>query len=218
MMGEPYPVEGHVTGILKYVVVRMTHDVDVLATRRALWTKREKCMLGMGRTTRYRFLDLKDTQSEAARAFGDGQATDLFIYNDVNLDTGLCSALQHLIETPLLIVVGRTAEEELRRQPPVGNVNGLAGPFQRRGHSPKVVAAIDIPLDLVARPFGSKRLKAVAFGNLGPFFIRCLFVGLVVSVIGILAASISGVDPLHMARPVQRCYQTCQSRASSEST
>ena len=44
---EEYPVESHVAGIFQYIVVRVTHHVDVAITWRILGAERSKGGLGM---------------------------------------------------------------------------------------------------------------------------------------------------------------------------
>ena len=110
---------------------------------------------------------------------------DLFINYHKNLDTGFGSSLEHLIESPFLIVVGWSSEKQLGAQPPVRNVDSLLGPLQRYRDGIKVVSAIYIPLDLISFPFRGKGLETMAFCDSGALLIRLLFMLLVMPVIGV---------------------------------
>ena len=52
---------------------------------------------------------------------------------------------QNLVESPVLRVQGGPLEEDLRRQPPVGDEDLLSGGLHRVGHVPHVVAAVHVP-------------------------------------------------------------------------
>jgi len=86
------PVEGHVTGILEDVVIRMAHDVDLAVSRRARGTQIAERLLGVCGIA--------------------GQCLrNLFVDDDVDVDTSLGGSLQYLVESPFLVVVWRSAQE-----------------------------------------------------------------------------------------------------------
>lgn len=110
---------------------------------------------------------------------------DLLIHNDVDLDPGLCTALEDLIQSPFLMRIRRPAEEELWREPPVGYVDDLLGLFQSNGDGPHIVERINIPLDPVTFADGGEGLKPVGLGNGGSFAVRLLFVRFIMAMIGV---------------------------------
>lgn len=105
--------------------------------------------------------------------------------HDKDFNAGLCLALQNLVKAVFLVVVRRSAEEELGRQPPVGNVDGFLGLFQGDGDGPEIVAAVDIPLDEVSISLREEGFKAIRFANLGSLFVAFLLVFFVVAVVSV---------------------------------
>ena len=91
----------------------------------------------------------------------------LLVHDNVDLDTLLSLPLEQVIKPVLLVVVGRSSEEELRRQPPVGDVDGLLGLLQSDRDGPEVVASIDVPLDEVPLTLREEGLIAVRLADLG---------------------------------------------------
>lgn len=163
MMG---PVEGHVAGVLEDVVVGMAHDGDVAMARAAFGTQGVEGVFGVG----------------AVAADGLG---DLLVDDDIDLDPGFGPPLQHLVQSPFLVVVGRPSQEQLRAQPPVFDVDGLLGFLQGDGNGVEVVLAIDVPLNLVAISFGGEGLEAMAVGDAGPLLVCELLVLLVMAMVGV---------------------------------
>lgn len=108
---------------------------------------------------------------------------DLLVNDDIDLDTCLGPPLQHLIQPPLLVEVGRSSEENLWTQPPVFDVDDVLCLFQRDTDGPEVVTPVDIPLDLVSVSFRGKGLEAVGFGNALTFGIGFLLVLFVVTMV-----------------------------------
>lgn len=82
-------------------------------------------------------------------------------------------------------MVGGTAKEELGREPPVLDVDGLGGLLEGYGDGPEVVATIDVPLDQVALPLGKVRFEAIGLADLGPLFVAALLVFLIMAMIGV---------------------------------
>lgn len=80
-------------------------------------------------------------------------------------------------------MVGRSSEEELRRQPPVGDVDGLLGLLQSDRDGPEVVASIDVPLDEVPLTLREEGLIAVRLADLGSLVVTALLVLLVVAMV-----------------------------------
>ena len=148
------------------VVVRVTHAVDVPMSSGARWTQSTERMFCVCRIT-----------CQGGR--------DLLVDNHIDLDAALGGALQDLIESPFLVVVWRSAQEQLRRQPPVGDVDGLLCAFQGDTDGPEVIAAINVPFDLVSVSFGRKALEAVAVGYVASLLVRGLLVLFVVTMVGI---------------------------------
>ena len=89
----------------------MPQNLDIAIPGRAFWTQRPQRMLGVSTVA------------------GDS-LLDLFVDNDEDLDTGLCPPLQNLVQPPLLVEVWRASQEQLRRKPPVHDINRLFGLFQ----------------------------------------------------------------------------------------
>lgn len=110
---------------------------------------------------------------------------NLSIDNDIDLYARLRSSLQDLIESPLLIVERRSPQKQLRAQPPVGDIYGLFGPFQRDGYGIEVISTIHIPLDVVTISSRGKRAESMALRDLGSFGISSFLVRLVVTMIWI---------------------------------
>lgn len=84
------PVKGHISCILKDIVIRVPHHRDVSVPRGAFGAERVQRMLRMGTVA-----------AEGLR--------DLLVHNDVNLDSGFGPPLEHLIQPPFLVIVGRPA-------------------------------------------------------------------------------------------------------------
>ena len=161
-----YPVERHIPGILKNIMVWMSHDPDVSCSFGALRTQRLQGVFGVGRVAAYRRLDL-------------------FVDHYVDLDPSLCPSLQHLIQPPFLVEVRRPPQEQLGTYPPILKIYRLFGALQRDADGPKVISRIDVPLDHVSIVFRGKAFKSVALGDLGPLLIGDLFMLLIVTVVGI---------------------------------
>lgn len=109
-------------------------------------------------------------------------------------------SLYNLVQSKLLFLVGRTAEEEFGRQPPVGNVYSFFGVLERDRDSPEVVSTInipvklvfsarvrpiDIPLHTVAGAHREVRFVAVLLANSGALLVATLFVLFIVSMVSI---------------------------------
>lgn len=52
---------------------------------------------------------------------------DLLVDNDPDLNAPLGGSLEHVVQPVLLIASGRSAKIQLRAQPPVQNIDALAG-------------------------------------------------------------------------------------------
>ena len=109
------PVESHVGSVLQNVVVRVAHHLDVAVAGGALGAQGLEGVLGVLRI--------------ACKS-----GFDLFVDDDVDLDAGLCSALEHLVKPPLLVAGRGAAEEQLWRQPPVCDVYRFPGVLERHRH------------------------------------------------------------------------------------
>lgn len=105
------------------------------------------------------------------------------VHYHIDFDTGLSPPLQDLIESPFLVVVRRSPQEEFRTQPPIFDVNGLLCLLERDRYRPEIISSVDIPLDLIPIPLRGKGFEAVALGDLGPLLV-CLF--LVVFVVAVI--------------------------------
>lgn len=160
------PVKGHVASILEHVVVRVAHDANVTEPGLSLLNEAVEGILGVGGVA------------------SDG-CSNLLVDNDVDLDASLCSALQDFVKTPFLGEVRRTSQEELGADPPVFEVDNFLGPFEGHGDGVEVVAAIDVPLDVVTLTLRSIRLETVALGNSSTLGVSPLLVLLVVAVVSI---------------------------------
>lgn len=75
---------------------------------------------------------------------------NLFVDNDIDLDTTICCTEKGLVNTPLFVSGRRSAQIKFRRQPPIQDPNCLASTFQSMTDSPHVGASVDKPLDIVA--------------------------------------------------------------------
>lgn len=73
-------------------MIGVPHDIDITIPRGSRRTKGTECDFGVVAVTR-------------------NGSLNFLVYHDVNLHTSLCSSLQDLIESPVLIVKCRTAEE-----------------------------------------------------------------------------------------------------------
>jgi hypothetical protein len=136
------PEEGRVGAVQERVVVRVAHDDDVAVAAGAVRTQALERLLGV-------------------RAVARQRVRDLLVDCDVDLDAELGLALEDAVEPPLLAVGRRPAQEQLRRQPPVGDVDALGGTLERDADGPEVVAAVDVPFDVVAVGLGRERAVAV---------------------------------------------------------
>lgn len=74
---------------------------------------------------------------------------DFLVDTDVDLNTSFSLSLDQFVQSVLLLFVRGAAEEELGRQPPVGNVYRLFGVLKGNGNGPEIVPTIDIPEKLV---------------------------------------------------------------------
>ncbi len=110
---------------------------------------------------------------------------DLFVDNDVDLDPRLGPPLKDLIQSPFLIEIWGSSQEEFWTQPPVFDVDDLFCLLQGDTDGPEVVAPVDVPFDLVAFSFRCKGLEAVGFGDALTFGVSLLLVLFVVAVIGV---------------------------------
>lgn len=110
---------------------------------------------------------------------------DLFVDHDKDSDPGLCLSLEEVIQTVLLLVIRRPAQEQFRGQPPVGNVDGLLCLLQSYRDSPEVVTAVDVPLDEIALTLRKVRFKAMTLADLIPFLVTMLLMFLIVAVVSI---------------------------------
>ena len=90
------PVECHIAHVLEDIVVRMSKDMNVAMTRSTFRTQEPQRMFGVSRVARESLLDL-------------------FVDNDIDLNTTFSSTLNGLVQPPFLVEVWWTAEEELRR-------------------------------------------------------------------------------------------------------
>lgn len=124
---------------------------------------------------------------------------------DVDFDSCLCPPLENLVEPPLLVVMRRSTQEQLRREPPISNINALLctlkcfrnSLFRRvspsileaRGSGqcsyPEVVSPVDIPLHHVAFSLGEVGFETVGVAYLGALLIARFFVLLVMTMLGI---------------------------------
>ena len=160
------PVESHITGILKDIVVWVTHDGDVTIPWVALGAEILQSMFRMCRVATYsRF--------------------NLFVHNDIDLDSCLRPSLENLIKTPFLIEIRRSSEKQFRAQPPVCYVYRFFGGLEGDADGPEVVAAIDIPFDLVTLSLGGKRFEAVGFGDSCTLVVGGFLVLFVMAMIGV---------------------------------
>lgn len=158
--------------------------MDIAVAGRAFGAECSEGLLGMGRVA------------------GQG-LVDLFIDDNVDVYATFSSTLQDLVEAPFLGKVRRSAQEKLGRQPPIHEVDCFLCSFEGDGHGVKVVAAVNVPLDLVSVSFGGETLEAVTLANLCPLFVRGLLVLFVVTVVGVdevlpFANLVLCVDRLHL--------------------
>ncbi len=160
------PVEGHVSHILEDVVIRMAQHVDIAMAGRAFWAESSQSMFCMSRVTGQRLLNF-------------------FIHDHINLDTPLGSSFDDLVETPFLTEKGWASQEELGREPPVLDIDGLFGVFQADRDGPEVVTTIDIPFDLVVISLRKIGFEAMTVANSSSLLISGFFMFLVMSMIGI---------------------------------
>lgn len=109
--------------------------------------------------------------------------TNLLIDYDVYLDTLSCLTSEQIIQPPSRIVVCRSSQMQLRTQPPVFNVDAFLCVHQCRANSPKVVSAIDIPLDVVSNRLLREAAVTVRRRDLAAPVVNLLLVGLIVAVV-----------------------------------
>jgi hypothetical protein len=76
-----------------------------------------------------------------------------------------------------------STEEQLWRQPPVGDIDGFLGLLESNGNSPEVISTIYVPLDVVASAHWEVRFEAILLGDGGSLVVTSLFMFFVVSVI-----------------------------------
>ena len=86
-LGRSYPIESHIRGILKDIMIGMAQDVDIAVTGGAFGAEIAQRMFRMGRVA---------SQSHV----------NLPVHDNVNLYASLCLAFEDLIQAKLLIVVG----------------------------------------------------------------------------------------------------------------
>ena len=110
---------------------------------------------------------------------------NLFIHNHINLDTPLGSSFDDLVETPFLTEKGRASQEELGREPPVFDIDGLFCVFEADRDGPEVVTTIDIPFDLIVVSLRKIGIEAMAVANGSSLLISGFLVFLVMAMIGI---------------------------------
>ena len=118
-------------------------------------------------------------------SFEQTRDTNLFVHNNINFHTSLGATLQDLIQSPFWVFGRRPAEEQLRGEPPVLDIDGLCGFFQSFGDSPEVVHAIDIPFNAIALVDRRVGLEAVRLGDGSSLVIRRLLVRLIVAVVAV---------------------------------
>src|SRR4051812_43122040 len=104
------PVKDHVACIFEDIMVRMPKDMNVAVTWLSFWAELVESMFGVS--------------GIACQGLGY-----LLVNNHVDLHPSFCRALYDLIDTPLLIEVGRSPKEQLGRQPPIFYVDCLFRPF-----------------------------------------------------------------------------------------
>ena len=160
------PVESHVTRIFKNIVVRVSHHCDVAMPWGSLGAQGMKSMLRVS--------------TIAADRLGD-----FLVHYHIYLNSSFCPPLQDLVQSPFLVVVWRSPQEQLRTHPPVLDVDGLLRVLQGNRDGMEIVLSVDVPLDLVAISLGGEGLEAVAFSHLGALVIGGLLMLLVVTMIGI---------------------------------
>ena len=110
---------------------------------------------------------------------------NFLVHDDVDLYPSLGPPLQHLVQPPFLIVIGRSPQEEFWTQPPILDVDDLLCLLQRDGYGPEVVPSVNVPLDLVPIPFRSEGFETMAFGDASALGVCLLLVLFVVAMVGI---------------------------------
>ena len=160
------PVESHVSCVLEDIVIRVSHHRDISIPWSTFGTERMQGMLRMCAIT------------------ADG-LRDFFVHDDVDLHSSFCPPLEHLVQSPLLVIVRRSSQEQLRTQPPVGNIDGFFGLLERDRDRPEIVSPVDIPFNLIAVSFRGEGLEAMALRDFGALLIGSLFMFFVVTMIGI---------------------------------
>jgi hypothetical protein len=89
-------------------MIRMAQNTDIAMAGSSLGTKTLQRMLGVCRIT---------SQS----------LVNLLVHNNKDLNTGFGATFQDVIQTPFLVLHGRATHKQFRREPPIGNVDGLGG-------------------------------------------------------------------------------------------
>ena len=107
------------------------------------------------------------------------------IDNDVDFDSCLRTPLEYLIQSPFLVVEGRSTQEKFGRQPPVLDVDDFFGALQRDRNGVEIILPVDVPFDIVALALRSKGLETMRRRDLGALLVCDLLVLFVVPVIRI---------------------------------
>lgn len=116
------------------------------------------------------------------------------------------------------------AQEELRGDPPVGEVDGLLGLLEGDGDCPKVVTTVDVPLDEVAISLREVRLVAMRLTRGRPLLVATLLVLFVVAMVPVELQDGVRADPRNMGMlqgahsPDCRAFQFGSWRASAETS
>lgn len=163
MMG---PIEGHVAKVLENIMVWMAHHMDIAMTRASRRAKSPQCVLGVG-------------------GIAGKCLLNLLVDDDIDLDSSFGCPLDDLVQPPFLVEEGRASQEQLGREPPILDVNGLFCTFKTNRHGPHVVAAVDIPLNLVTVTLRKEGLKPMGFTDCSPFTVGFLLVLLVVAMVSV---------------------------------
>lgn len=72
-------------------------------------------------------------KSDNSRGVRVGIGPYLFVNNYIDLNSSFCSPLKDLVESPFLVIVWRPSQKELRREPPILDINDLFGVLKRNG-------------------------------------------------------------------------------------
>jgi hypothetical protein len=95
------PVKGHVAGIFEYVVVWVSHDVDVAISWLTFFEHSHQCLLCVLAVAGESCGDLPSSQLDGQQM---EQRTYLLVHRDIDFDTSLGSSLENLVQTPFLVV------------------------------------------------------------------------------------------------------------------